>query len=582
MNKYLIKKTLVIGILILFIGAIFIPNISGNSSKMDNLNDIKNIYTNKAVKDEKKDAYPADATDWWPMWRHSSGNDASTTSIAPNTNQLNWKGKIPDEIYSAAPVIYDDKFYISTGWYYDSFGPPITTEEFLLESPDFSEVLNNLLSYKEEYFGGIYCLNADTGEYKWKYGLYAPNDPLIVDDKVYVTDLNTYSYYSSLYCLDSETGTLIWNKPVGALVTTPTIGADDKIFIGCLDLYSYYGALKCYDFDGVNSWTYNLPPNEFMWFSAPAYCDGKVYFIASDMYSYFNGKVYCLDAETGSFIWSRFISTFYIWQSSPVCKDGKVYAVDFNIYGYTSFLKCFNADTGADIWQYPLGYSFCFGTPAVTEDSAYIAALNIISYDSYLYRINKDTGYLVWKNLVPGYVYFFSSCSPSCSADKVFILPWTYYWYSDTLYCMSMENGNIIWSYNLDYYTIVYPSIADERVYVADAIGNVYAIEDLLKIGKISGGFLTVKAEIKNIGIPDFTDVSWEINVVGGMFDMIDKHASGDIATLKGGDSKTVRAFPIMGMGNIDIQVVVSMQGITPIRKNLEGIVLGLLVIIKS
>lgn len=580
MNKYLYKRTLVFGLLILFIGAAIAPNISGISSKTKVTDIIKSVD----IEDENKEAYPTSATEWWPMWRNSPGNDGVTTSIGPNTNQLNWKTKISDEIYSAAPVVYNDNLYVSTGWYYDTIGPPEDFEKFILNPPNIDEILYDLINYKEEYFGGIYCMKSDTGEYKWKYPLYAPNDPLVVDDKVYVTDFNQYSYGSNLYCLDADDGTSNWNVPVGALVTTSTVGADDKIFLGCLDLYSYSGALKCYDSNGGLEWSYYLPGYEVIWFSAPAYCDGKVYFIASDMYSYFTGKLYCLDAETGNYLWSQMIFTFFIFSPSPVCKDGKVFVTDFNLYGYNSNLRCYNADTGSYLWQYPLGMSLSFGTPAVTDDSAYVAAMNFwyYGYGSDLYRINIDSGTLVWKVPIPGYAYFLGSSSPVCSANKLFIPPLEYYGYSGRLYCLDLDTGGIIWSYTLDYYTLAYPSIADEKVFITDYLGNIYAIEDQLKIEKISGGLLSVKAKISNIGSNDISDVSWQIDVVGGMLGGMDKHATGEINTLGGGKSKTVRAFPIIGMGHVDINVTIGMPYLSPIKKTLEGMVIGLLVIIKS
>lgn len=150
------------------------------------------------------------------------------------------------------------------------------------------------------------------------------------------------------------------------------------------------------------------------------------------------------------------------------------------------------------------------------------------------------------------------------------------------IYCLAMENGEILWSYNLDYYTLAYPSIADEKVFIADTIGNIYAIEDVLKIGKVSGGLLSVKVEIQNTGILDLSDISWTIDVDGGMLGIIDKHASGTISNLQGDKSKTVRAFPIIGMGNINIEVMVVMPGMSPIIKNLEGMAMGLLIMVKS
>jgi outer membrane protein assembly factor BamB len=489
MSKYLIKKTLVFGIIILFIGGIIIPSIYGNVSNMNDIKTVKTKDINNAIQNNARESHTMSNTDWWPMFRHDSGNTGSTTSVGPETNELLWKETITDEIYSAAPVIYNDRLYISTGWFYKTLELPKILDKSMFEAVDFTEILNDLITYNDEYFGGIYCLNADKGTNLWNYPLYAPNNPLIVDDKVYVTDLDLPSYDSSLYCLNAENGNLNWAKPVGGLALSPTIGADNKIFLGTLDYYSYSGSLKCFDFDGNSEWAYQLPENETIWFSAPAYCDGKVYFISVNMSSYYyyelESKLYCLNADTGEYIWSQPISTlvFYLGSSSPVCRDGKVFVVelelDYYYYNFESNLTCFNADTGSLIWKYTLGeYFLCLATPAVTQDSVFIAGFDIYSYYSWLYRISTN-GALVWKVPMPGIAYFGSSSSPICSANKVFLCPWEYYGYAGEICCMEIGNGNLLWSYNLDYMTLAGASIADQRVYIADMIGNIYALGPL-------------------------------------------------------------------------------------------------------
>ena len=520
-----------------------------------------------------------DDTDWWPMYRHDSGNTGTTTSIAPNTDHLCWKETISDEIYSATPIVYNDRLYISTrSLDNDMLKPLKIIEKSMFEAPDFTEILNDLFTYKDEYDGGVYCLDADKGTELWNYPLYAPNDPLIVDDKVYVTDLNISTASSSLYCLDVETGDHIWDKPVGSPVLSPPIGADGKIFLGCTDYYTYSGSLICLDFEGNSLWTYSLQPWEII-NSAPAYCDGKVYFITLSVYTY-QGKLYCLNAEDGQLIWSQ--PVFFAF-GSPVCKENNVFVVDVDLFGYfISNLKCFDADTGSFICDYSLGvFSLSYGTPAATQDSVIIFVADSLYSSIWLYKIFINCT-LDWKVQVPATASTFPLSSPVCSANKVIVCPWEISGYPSSIYCMELGNGNMLWSYTLDYGSTVNPSIADERVYIADQIGNIYAFEDALKINKISGGILSAKAEIKNKGTSDLTNVSWSIDVVGGIFNMIDKHAESNIPTLLGNSSKTVRAFPVIGLGNVEIEVSVSMPGLTPIRKNFNGLVLGLIVIVKS
>ena len=585
MSKSLIKKALVFGIIILFIGGLITPIISGNISKNNNIKSVKNIDITNPIQSNSRESHTTSNTDWWPMFRHDPGNTGCTTSIAPNTNQLCWKKKISDMMYSATPVVYNDRLYISTSsYYYDILEQLKITEKTMLEAPDFTEILKDLTTYKEEYNEGVYCLDADTGTELWNYPLYAPNDPLVVDNKIFVTAINISTASSSLYCLDAETGDNIWDKPVGGSVLSPTIGADNKIFLDCFNYYNFTDSLICLDFDGNSIWTYPLPKYEIICYSAPAYYDDKVYFITLDFHSYYQGKLYCLDADTGQYIWSQPIYTLigYLSSPSPVCKDGKVFAVDFNYYDYSSNLMCFDADTGNLTYKYPIGvYSAVLGTPAISQDSVFIVALDIFSSLSWLYKIFINCT-LDWKVMIPSGASPISFCSPVCSANKVIVYSLDYYAYTSNIYCIEIENGNILWSYILDYPTMSNPSIADERAYIADYSGNIYAFEDELKINKISGSILCAKAEIKNKGASDLKNISWNIDVVGGIFDMIDKHTEGNIPTLQGNTSKTVRAFPIFGLGNVEIEVSVSMPGQSPIKKNLNGLVLGLIVIVKS
>jgi len=523
--------------------------------------------------------------DWWPMYRHDPSNTGCSSSIAPVTNQLNWKQTIGDNILSATPIIYEDRLFISTNWYYNFINPPNMSKTPIYKNPSPNEIIEALTTYNEEFFGGLYCLNADTGTPLWSYPLYAPNDPAVVDDKLYVTDLDlNYLMNSNLYCLDAEDGDYNWQQPLDGLCLSPTIVADEKIFICLLNTagYNVEGALTCFDLDGNDKWTYPLPSDEIIFGSAPAYYDGKVYFLTSGM-SYSSGNLYCINAETGQFIWSKPIFSYMYWfgSTSPACTDGKVYAVDFDIYGYSGSLKCFDADTGDPLWSRNIGWSF--STPAICGDSVFVTALNLYFYNSRLYRINAESGAIIWYVPIPGSTYFFSSGSPICADNKVFVSPTDYFYsYSNDLYCFDMENGDLIWNYELDYESMSAPAIADERIYVADYLGTVYAIEDLLKIWDISGGIMNVNAEIKNIGDFDFSNVSWSISVSGGMLGLINRTDSGNIPTLEAGESKLVRALPVFGLGKIEIIVTTSMPGINTIRKSSEGFVLGPLVFISS
>jgi len=319
---------------------------------------------------------------------------------------------------------------------------------------------------------------------------------------------------------------------------------------------------------------------EFLLYTTPAVCEGKVCFLTIDQYSY-TSNLYCLDAVTGQYSWSKSISTswYYSGDISPVCSDGKVYIADFDIYSYNGDLNCYDLATGETVWTYDLGLPFC--TPAICEGSVYITALDFFSYESNLYRIDAESGTLIWKAPVPGETYYFFFSGPLICADsKIYLAPSGYYSFDNMLHCLDTDDGSPLWNYTLDYEAMCSPSIADERLYIADYYGNIYAFEDELKISRLAGGFLNVKAFIANTGNASFSNVNWSITVVGGMFGNLTR--SGTINTLNPGiiGIKIVRAFPVFGIGKIQVTATVTMPGLNVIEKTKEGFALGPIIVL--
>ena len=98
--------------------------------------------------------------------------------------------------------------------------------------------------------------------------------------------------------------------------------------------------------------------------SSPAVADGKVYIGSGD------GKVYCLNADTGGKIWDCIIS-YGEYYSSPAVADGKVYiggSSDGKVY-------CLNAGTGAYIWDYQTSDAV-ESSPAIADGKVYIGSLD--------------------------------------------------------------------------------------------------------------------------------------------------------------------------------------------------------------
>jgi len=576
MQKSILRKGLTIGIIILFAGASFIPSISGNIKILNSSINIENETKNKIINSQND-------VDWWPMFRQNSGNTGSSASIAPFTNHLKWKHTIPENLYATTPIVSGDKLFISTNWYFYSEKPNLTKSGLLEKASSLPDVRQILMNHPTGEATGLYCLDAITGDQLWFYPFYAPNDPAIFNGMLYIVDIDA-SYMSTLYCLNPTSGELIWEKTIGQMVLSPTIVANEKIYLAGFDIYGYSGSLNCYDLSGNIQWTYPLPTNEIIWFSAPTVNDGIVSFISTNIYSYYEGNIYGLNAGNGGYLWSHPIFSlffFYYGSSSPVCTNGKVYAVDFNINNYYGYLKCYDGQTGSLIWTTILGTVISWSTPTIDGESVFVSGVDLASYYSWLYRIYSENGTIQWKVPLLGGSYF-NAGNTICSANTIILSPGSYYGESDEIICLNKEDGMNLWQFYLDDITIGTPSIGDQVVYIVDYSGNVYAISDVLKIKKLAGGPMNVKMILQNTGDTSLINISWTLSVNGGVGGLINLYKFGTIKTLLAGKSSTIRVFPIFGIGKVYINATVTMEGMNVLRIKKQGIVLGPIIIVNS
>jgi outer membrane protein assembly factor BamB len=493
-------------------------------------------------------------------------------------NHLTWRHQISSGSVGTTPILSGGKLYMSTGWFYKQGSKSV---DFMAHPLSAVEFLKDLLKSQYDATAGVYCLDAKTGVQLWSHPLTAPLDPAVINGKLYVSDSNIYSYASTLNCLDTQTGNTVWQKPIDQLILSPTIIADNKLYLGCLDLYSYQGTFRCYDLNGNPLWTYILPTFETMWFSAPAVAGGFVYFCTFNLY-YGGGHLYCLNAATGQYVWSKQIFSvvpyYYSFQElSPVCAQGKVFAVDLDLYSYDSHLKCFNGATGSLVWEYSFGTTLPVSTPAVTSDSVFLVGSYQGGSEGWLYSLNPGNGTLRWRTAISGSSYMLSG-SPVCSSDKVILAPQ----FTSSLGCFDQQTGAVDWEYMLENISAGFPSISDNWVYISDSTGVVYAFEDAVQIQSVSGGLLGVHAKIQNIGSTIAMNVTWGITVTGGALGLIDRSKSGVINDIPLGGSATVWLMPLLGIGKIQIVISVHLPNTNSIQVVKQGQVFGFLTVITS
>jgi len=556
MNKSLLRKGLVLGIIVLFVGATTIPSINGYNQNKNHATQINN-HT------------PASSSNnyWWPMHRYDVTNSGFSMSDGPETNSVLWFNNL-GVVMRSTPAIVEDRLYIGAEddnnfYCVDALtGIPIwnyTTDGPVESSP---AVYNNSV-----YFGSndhrVYCLDTLTGTKSWEYVTGEPiyeYSPTVVGGRVYIG-----SHDGNMYCLNAETGEYIWHKR-STPSTTPAV-YNDRVYFGSWDNNVY-----CLDaYTGSIIW--NFPTGHDM-HSTPAVINGKVYVGSFDF------QVYCLNATTGEMIWNTNIGS-YTW-SSPAVAYERVYIGSDNDIFY-----CLDANTGNYLWNYSTGGNVC--SPAVADGKVYFS-----SNDYYVYCLDAITGEDIWEYETSQVWYY----SPVIANGKLYIFAAGLYCFRDNTNperptIMGLQSGMVKQSYNftvsssdpdndsLFYYidwgddTVTdwdgpYPSgqevifthtwlkTGDYRIRVKakDIIGGESPFSYPFDINitgprfhiEFSGG-LGVQTTITNIGVTDATNVSWRVENYGG-FTPFELSTYGEISDdIKINESVIVHSY-FFGIGN--------------------------------
>jgi hypothetical protein len=92
-----------------------------------------------------------------------------------------------------------------------------------------------------------------------------------------------------------------------------------------------------------------------------------------------------------------------------------------------------------------------------------------------------------------------------------------------------------------------------------------------LEIGAITGS-RGVSTVIKNNGSANAYNITWEIYITGGIFNLIYKSYGGLIPTIATGDEETITSGRCIGFGNIDISISASCDEVpVPVEKKVSG-----------
>jgi outer membrane protein assembly factor BamB len=283
--------------------------------------------------------------------------------------------------------------------------------------------------------GGLYALNADTGDFVWKTSGYGP---AVADGFLYFMG---YDYY--VHALNAKTGAEVWTY-------LSQDGAWGPVVSGGI-VYVAAVATAGYDLAALDARTGYLWWRTFIWatpsMSPPSAAGGTVY-VGAAGYLTFD----LLAVSNGSVLWQYPIAV----SSSPAAVNGVVYASswDDNLYAL-------DANTGALLWKYSTT-NHIYSSPAVADGVVYVG-----SGDGNVYALNATTGALVWKHSIGNF-----AASPALANNVVYVASAEGNVYF--LNALNARTGASLWKYTLGLQPTD-PVVANGLVYFGSGDGHLYA-----------------------------------------------------------------------------------------------------------
>jgi len=254
-------------------------------------------------------------------------------------------------------------------------------------------------------------------------------------------DITLVSQSSSnfLGCAAASTTTWIYG--------TPVISSDlEMVFIAGYN-GKIYGFSTNSNSNGVQKWVYPNG-NSTPFVSGLALYQNKLYIGGND------GKVYALDAKTGTLLWANpFVTGNKIW-ATPVAVDDTLY-----IGSYDKTLYAINLNDGTKKWSYQTQGAI-MNTPIIQNDIVYFG-----SFDRSFYAVNADTGALIWKSTDQAGSWFWAN--PVLGNNVVFAPN-----IDGNVYIFDITNGNTVNTINLDQPISSTPVIVGNKLIIASENGK--------------------------------------------------------------------------------------------------------------
>lgn len=309
----------------------------------------------------------------WSQYQKDHENTGVVQEVKGNES---WSHKTP-EVLSPVVVSQGTAYYLSseglhsldtesleTNWINSSIAPGLS-----------SPVVKDSNVYISDVAGTFYSFNR-SGNLSWKFKTRerSLSTPAVTEDVVY------FSNTDAVYALKRESGRTVWRKELdGSVIFSPVV--ENSIYVGTTDIENVSGFTNAsgsvYSLsteDGTTNWRVNGSGVT----TTPVVSEGYVFFGTVD------GRLRAVDAETGTPVWNRSLSTSEI--SSPAIRDGKLYFGDGN-----GTVHAVDSSSGTIRWRFN-GSGKMVLSPAVSEEMVYAS-----NRQGTVYAVDADTGTEDWR-----------------------------------------------------------------------------------------------------------------------------------------------------------------------------------------
>lgn len=371
------------------------------------------------------------------------------------TQQLLWKFKTGDRVYSSATVS-KDKVFIGSGdhhlYAFDKKDGSLVWKLKTGGAVHSSPLCHNGIVYVGSGDGNLYALSENDGKLVWKFASkgermydlwdYYLSSPAIRDGIIYWGSGDSY-----VYAVEANSGKLKWKFKTNDIVHATPLIDSNFLYIGSFDGYFY-----CLDKNRGNPvWKFktigdrHFPKGEIQ--KGATLKNDVVYFGSRDY------NIYALNAKTGTGHWnmkekgSWIIATPLVWNN--------------NVYVGTSDTHAFyalGAEYGEDRWKIKLNMRV-YGGAVALDSTIYFGCFN-----GKLYGVDPASGKITWQFQTEGSKQNYSSVYAD---NDEFRKDFTTY---GEKYVEAEKKLHTLGS------ILSTPTIADGIIYFGSSDGNIYAV----------------------------------------------------------------------------------------------------------